>query len=324
MMDDKNQELNQAAKAGDLDNLPEAERKETMEILDGIDKDNKREGSEVEPDDKGKKPEGDEKPEDGKEKKEPEKKPAEKKPEEDGKKPEEKVEKRREAKLIPAWQYEIAKKKMADENSSLKAEIERLSGKAQGDLSQKGKDDLKKEIEKLAEDEGVSSSLVERMLDIMKKNADPAIPQEFLTKLEEVDRLRAEREVEVEEAKFSRDFDATIVPLVRAEYGDNVPQHVIDEVKNDLKELAYSEEYGKIPYSTIYKGEDKFRSRVAPAKKGAEGSSAGTFHKEGIQGSGGKDLSKPLSDQDIRTLSDKDFETYMNNMEAYEKNLSPR
>lgn len=311
-------ELNQAAETGGLENLPENERKETQEILDEIaegegTKEKKPEGDDSKTPD-GKPKEGD----DGK-KEDKEQKPEDKKPDEGKKEGDDSKGKRREAKLVPAWQVKIAEERWAKENSELKTKLEELSGKkVDGDLST---DDLKKEIEKIAEDEGLSPTLIERILQVAEKkfSSNSKLPADLIERLNNFDRQNAEREVEVETVKFSQDFDAMVLPLIKQEYGDNVPQHVIDEIKEDLKEHAYSEGFEKVPYSMLFKGDEKYRNRIGEVKPGSERSAPGTHHKAAAAVGDDVDLTKPLSEEQEKKLSEPQFETYMKNMEAYEK-----
>lgn len=317
-MDNTNDELNRAAEAGDLNTLPIGERKETQDILDEIVKGEGEKAEKAKADDAKKadnKPEHDDDDEGDKSK---DKKPDDSKKDEGKKDENDKPGKRREVKLIPAYQLKIAEERWGKENGELKTKIEELmSGKAKGDLN---KDDIKTEIEKIAEEEGMSVNTIERIVQIASKaNPGKELPQDMIERLNRYDTIAAEREVEIETARFSKDFDTEVLPLIKAEYGDNVPQHVIDEIREDLKEKAYSEGFEKVPYNMLFRGDDTFRGRVGEVKRGSEPSSPGTHYKAGA-GAAEVDLSKPMSDDAIKTLTPAQFETYMGNMEVLEKN----
>ncbi|OLS16002.1 MAG: hypothetical protein RBG13Loki_0380 [Promethearchaeota archaeon CR_4] len=95
---------------------------------------------------------------------------------------------------------------------------------------------------------------------------------------------------------------------------------MIDQVREELKAKAYTPEYGKVPYSILYKGEDQFRGLVAPEKKGAEGGRGGTNAQQDIAGQGEQiDLTKPLTDDVLKTLTDAQFTEYEKNMETHER-----
>lgn len=311
------QELNQGADDGGLSNLPEAERNETKAILDEIEaaapKDpvKKEEPPAPKPED-DKKPEADKKV-DGDKKPEGEKPPAEDK----------KPEARREPKMMPSWQHERAKAAWEREKKELTAKVESAAGKPQ--VNEPGKPDEKaasdldpKEIQAIAEEVGVEVKTVEKLLALANKNGGK-IPQEVMDKLEKVDKLSAEREAEVETIQYNADFDRLITPLIKAEYGDDVSPDVIADIRNTLKGLAYSDDFAKVAYATLYRGEEQFRNLVPPKAKGAEGSRGGTVAADEARKAAtpaGLDLTKPLSDEQIKQLSDADFDTYCKNMES--------
>ncbi|MEI9893790.1 MAG: hypothetical protein WDN28_07775 [Chthoniobacter sp.] len=94
------------------------------------------------------------------------------------------------------------------------------------------------------------------------------MPAEITEALADLKKAREEQGVQAEMAKFAADFDRDVLPALKAEYGDDVPASVIESVKEQLKEAAYSKpEYQKTPFKVIYKGDDAFRNLVAPKKK---------------------------------------------------------
>lgn len=319
-MTDQNNENNQGSETDALNGLPDKERKETLEILDEIEKESAQ-NSTSKPEEKP-----DQKPDEGKPKDGDEKGKSDgKKPDLDEDKGKSKSESRREVKLIPAFIHEIEKKKLNSRISELQSEVETLTkGNSNRPDDGKSKDnhdepDSEKEINEVAEKHGVSPELVKDMLALANKNGK--LPSDVAEKLAEIDRLKNESSIKAEEQAFENDFSQKIVPLIKAEYGDNVPAGVINQIKEDLKAKAYTPEYEKVPFTVIYKGEDNFRGLIAPEKKGVEGGRGGTFNKENAEKAGGDqlDLTKPLADDVVRSLSDADFDTYCKNMESYER-----
>lgn len=326
-MDNSNNEERTPAVDNGLQNLPAAERKETEEILAEIEGDKARAaGEEKKPEDVSGKPE-EKKPEDGKqpdEGKEPAdgKKPeGEKKPgEEDGKKPEP----RREMKLVPAWVLERerdahAKREKELLDAAAAAGKPKPAGEEEDDKAkpEASAAELDKAAEALAEKHGITAELAKDLI-IAARAGEKTLPTEVVEKLRQVDALTSAAEIEAEATKYNADFDRLIVPLVKAEYGDDVPPQVLSDIREQLKELAYNPDFAKVPYSTLYKGEDKFRGLVAPAKRGAE-PPARPSPSGGKAGEDGKpDLTKQLSDAEIRALSPEDFDTYSANMEKAE------
>lgn len=312
-----------AAETG-LEGLPAAEKAETEAILHELEGEApKPEETKADPD----KPEG-EKPKEGEEGKKPEDANDGKKPDGEGDKTT-KPEARREVRMMPAWAHEAYKDKSEKEIASLKAEVERLAstdkpgGKKDGEGAP-APDELEKEASELAEKHGITAELAKDILAAARKGV--ALPPELMSKLSEVDDLKAVRDAEVETAKYNADFDRIILPLIKAEYGDDAPAEVISRVRDELKTLAYDPEgtYAKVPYEVIYRGQEAFRGLVPAPKKGAESSRGGSASGGTGAGEGKPDLSQPLADDVIRSLSDEDFETYSKNMEKRERDARPK
>lgn len=304
-----------------LQNLPAAERKETEDILAEIEGDQARaSGQEKKPEETPGKPE-EKKPEpasaDEAKKPEGEHKPGE----DDGKKPEP----RREMKLVPAWVLERERDAHAKREKDLleaaaKAGQPKPAGEEGNDTAKHDTEpaELDKAAEALADKHGITAELA-RDLIIAARAGQAVLPKEVVDKLQKVDELTSAAEITAEATKYNADFDRLIVPLIQAEYGQDVPPQVLSDIREQLKELAYNPDFAKVPYSTLYKGEDKFRGLVAPAKRGAEpparpSPSGGA----GVGDDGRPDLTKPLSDAEIRKLSPEDFDTYSANMEKAE------
>lgn len=318
-MENINNEHNQGATDG-LESLSDKDRKETKEILDEIsagEKDApKPEGDDAKPEEKK-----DEKPADDKTKEgqKSDKAEGEKKPDETGEK---KPEPRRDFKLMPAWLHERAK---ADWEKREKELLESISkkGEALGEnkAGEGKKDDTEAEIEKLAEEEGISASLAKKLIDLAaKRSGNGKIPDELKKELDLARHHREQQEIANETAQFNSDFDSQVLPIVKAEYGNDISPEIISDIREKLKELAYNPDYSKVPYTTLYKGEDKFRGVIPPIKKGAEGARGGhTAAAESKSGGEDADISKPLNDDEIRKLTDEQFETYTKNMEKLEK-----
>lgn len=337
MSDDTKEPIQEGHDQSDLQNLPEGERKETEEILGDIENGGqkpeapvaeKKEGeNDVTPPEK---PEG-EKPEAEKnEAKEPEKPVEEKKPA---------VEERRPATLVPAYilkvQEDQANKKIAQLTSDLEAA--RKAGEKALDAGAKPEDataTFDKRLEAISEKSGIAVDVLKEVVDLVKPSGAIELPEELKNDLKVAKDLRAEREVEVEAAKYSSDFDRLILPLVQAEYGKDVPADTLSQIKESLKAKAYNPDYAKVPYSTIYKGEDEFRNLVNPKSKGGEGSRGGTNTiSEAADAEKGKGMdwgalekndTLELSESDVRNLSDADFDKYGEMMERREARIRSR
>lgn len=301
---------------GGLEALPENERAETQKILDEIKQE--EDSRPAEPIAEQPKPEV--KPEPAK----PEEKPEPKVEEAGNKKPEgepKPEEKRRESKLIPAWVHEVDKAAKEKEILKLQTEIERLSQSGNKppveDKEIKGTEESYKDVDAAAEKAGIDKDFARTMYDLANKNKGQLSP-EITADLAAARQLKQDREIQAEEVQFSSDFDTIVLPLIKKEYGDDVPQTTIAEIKENLKAKAYTPEYAKVPYTTIYKGEDQFRDVIAPKGKGGENGRGGTVALADGPKDGDLDLTKPLGDDVIKTLTDKQFDTYSENMAKYE------
>lgn len=335
MADDANKETDQDVQIdrADLDNMSAKDRKETEEILEDIT--GKKDGAkpEAKPGEE-EKPKPEEKPDDSKDKKPDEKKPEDSKPkdgDQDGNK-------RREPTLVPAWMLKTAEDQAKKREEKLLADLDaaKTAGKTAEDKGAKPEDvnqAYEKKLESISEKTGIDIEALRELADAFKPASQESfkLPPEVDEKLKKLDAITLEREIAVEEAKFAEDFSRVVLPLIKKEYGDDVPPETISKLKEDLKKVAYSPEYAKVPYETIYKGSDEFRGVLPPKFKAGEQSRGGTVQLSDADKAakgGDVDFDKlktdpnyDLSDDEVRKLSDTDFDKYGEAMRVREKML---
>lgn len=316
-MDQTNDEPNRDG----LGNLPESERKETQSILDEINAGTEKKAPEGEkPADKEPK----EKPAEG------EKKPelgADGKPKAEGKEPKE--EKRRDFKMVPAYVLSKTQKEHEKAIADLKAELDQARSKPTQEKKEDAEDGkgtelpakLEAKAKEIAEKRGID---IADARDIVSEAAEAVAPAEIPGDIREfMDTYKKdqdEKAIQTELAKFTEDFTVKIIPLIRAEYGADVPQSTIDAVREKIREAAYTNpEYEKTPFSVIYKGDDSFRDLVAQKKKGGEGGRGGYVSKHEATRTDGPDISKPMTESDVKNLSPEDFDKWSDNMAALER-----
>lgn len=306
-MDNQNNEHSQGAEEA-LNGLPDKEREETQNILDEIAAEAPKDGKPEE------KPKEEAKPKEGEEAK----------PKENDGKPDEnnqnnKPEARREVKLMPSWLHERAKADWEKREKDLTGKIEELSKGATKteDGAVVPSEDLDKEVDALAEELNLDSKVVKRIVDLASKRG--GVPPELLQKLDEVERFRQAEAIKTEAIQFNQDFDKIVLPLIKAEYGDDVSADIIEGIRDKTREIAYTPEYSKVPYSTIYKGDDQFREVISEKKKGAEGSRGGHTQEASAVDGEQIDLASPQADDVIKKMSDAQFDQYEKNMEKFEK-----
>ena len=231
--------------------------------------------------------------------------------------------KRRESTLVPAWMLKVQEDQAAKRETDLKNQLANLSktGKALETDGTKKPDAAEvkvydEKVKNLADKLGVEPDELKDAIKSLVPDA-PTLPPDLAEKLKEIDTLKSERAIAVEEAKFSADFDTQILPLIKKEYGDDVPPETILKLKENLKAMAYEPDYAKVPYATIYKGTDSFRGVIPDKKKGAENSRGGTVvvtqSTRTTAQNGDIDWADPdldLSDEQLKKLDAAEFDKY--------------
>ena len=239
---------------------------------------------------------------------------------------------RREASTVPAFKLKIAEKreeKSQGRVAELEAELAAL--KKDGDKALKDGEtptevakDTETRLKAISEKSGIDMEVLKEIVDAVRPAAQVVIPPEIASALETIGKNKAESEAAVEVANYNADFDRLILPLIQKEYGDKegkVPPETVTKIKDELAKIAYSPEYAKVPYETIYKGTDDFRGIIPPASKGAEisrgGSTAIVEHQNGQGAATAVDWEKLASDKTyavddeaLKSLSTTDLERY--------------
>jgi hypothetical protein len=300
-----------------LNSLPANEREETQKILDEIDsEDSNKKEEDANKDDTTKSKEV-EKTED---KPEDDKKSEDKSNEDDDANKDKDKKQRRDTTLIPAWKAKVAEEQKNKIISDLQKEIETLKGNPneKKDIDNDSKDndsnDIIKEVDELLKAKGLDDDdgLIKDLAKILAKRQN--IPPEVMEKLKDIDRLNSEAEIKNEEINFSNDFNEQILPLIKAEYGDDIPEDKLKEIKESLKSIAYDPTYAKIPYEEIYRAKSEFRGVIAPKKKSAEGK-----NNNGIQMSDGAKNYANLTDEEVNNLTPDEFDKWSDAMAKNER-----
>lgn len=317
-----------------LDTLPEDARKETEDIIKEIEKENNAAP-----------PPPPEKPTEKTEEKPPKEDKAPDKPKEDhGDKPKEgdkkaPDEQSRKKGFVPVEKYYTETRALEGKITELQDELAKAAKGSAREQDKQGDDkkeqgridaDLRKKTDAIAAKYGTDADeeyeKAEALRDALKTapQAKVEIPKEIEDGFKEFKEYKHQQEVATEETLFNTDFDKKILPLVQAEYGKDVPESVIADVKDKVKAKAYSEEYGKVPMTTIYKGEDEFRGLIPDKQKGSEKSRGGTkatIDAEGAEKGDGPDLSgrSELSSTELEKLTGPEFDKYSDARAAYER-----
>ena len=279
-------------------NIPD---EETQEILDEMENSKKAKeeaaAKEKETDDDGKEKEAakakeeaeaeaKKKEEDEAEAKEKEEK--EDKKEDDGKEEKEEEEKpSRSIKSMPLKKFKKYEEKWKTKEAELESKILELS-KGQA----KGKDN--QGIKELAEETGMDESVLEKIVNMA--GSRNKLPEGLL---EKIDKIGKQNEDERESLLFNKEFDSLVKDFPEAK-----------EIKDKLKDVAYTEGYEKVSLRMLYLGSE-FKEN--PKKKTAEGSKGGSKR-------GGEVLDfDNLTPEQIKGLSDENFDKYSDYMEKKSK-----
>lgn len=193
-------------------------------------------------------------------------------PPDEGKKP------AREVKYTEAWRLKVAesqKEAVAKQLADAQAEIIRLSNKP-SDLNNTEKKDLGDALKVIAEKHNVDPELLKDIRDSIIGQV--TTPADVTEKLKKLDEIQAERDHTFQENEYFKEFDKDVLPLIKAE-NPGISEDALLQVKESLKQLAFTEEYGKLSLSKIFKAEkDSLNLPVAsPGKKTTEGTKSGTI-----------------------------------------------
>lgn len=170
--------------------------------------------------------------------------------------------------MVEAWKLKVAedqKESATKQVTELQAKIEELS-KQTRPITEAQKEDITDDIKQIAEDSGVDAYFLEKFANTILKKAEAKFkPDESVTRT--VKELAEQRELLKQEQIFDGEF-AKDIASVKEQYG--LSDEALSKVKSQLKDLAFSETYAKVPLAKIFKAEfDSFG--LKEAKRSSEG-----------------------------------------------------
>ena len=148
--------------------------------------------------------------------------------------------------MVETWKLRVAeeqKESMAKELADLRSKVDELSKK--GPIEQEKKIELADDIEnviKKAEEAGTDGTILRELANSIINKVKPAT--EVLSKLQE------ERELEKQLNSYEQEFETDVLPLIK-EY--NLSDDALSKIKTDLRNIAFSEIYAKVPLKEIFK-----------------------------------------------------------------------
>ncbi|MHA1420270.1 MAG: hypothetical protein ACTSPO_15250 [Candidatus Heimdallarchaeaceae archaeon] len=253
--------------------IQDAPDEESKKIMDEI---------ESEKDSEEDKPEVEEKPKEESQKKEEDKpkeeeEKEEKEEEEKEKKEEEKEEKEgRVPKTMPIWKHKIAEKKYEEKIDKLQLELEEATKKSTPVQADK--------IKEISDKYGLEEGMIKDLIGIV--GGQKGLDKDSKDRISKLEKDLADTK---EDRIFDQEFKKDILSLDDVKEGDQA------EVKKLLKDLAFTEEFAKVPLKRIWRFEefDKFRGE-SKGKKSAESSAGGddNWTKDDIKNASGADFDK--------------------------------
>jgi len=152
-------------------------------------------------------------------------------------------------------------------------------------------------IKQLAENYGFDEKFVSEVVDVVKDS----VPDMS----EDIKAFKQKQEQLNQSSMYEEDFDKNISPVMKESYPD-ITSAKTNAIKAELRKLKFTKELANVPLDYIFtKHKAKFDSIVNPKiKKTAEKSKAGS-------GGRGKTIDySNIDSDDIKGMSDKDFDKY--------------
>lgn len=163
---------------------------------------------------------------------------------------------------------------------------------------------IETDLQKFAEENGIENTdVIKGLVELITKNAPGLDPE---TK-KEIAEWKETQRINAENSAFESDFNKTALPTLK-KLNPNLDDAHLEQAKLALKELAYKDEYIKLPLDKVIKLEEKKFLFNLEKKKTVETSRPGSQAGTTIQ-----DFDSWTS-EDIDNASPEDFEKYSNYM----------
>lgn len=220
--------------------------------------------------------------------------------------PEVKVEKEEEEKpdrvptMVPAWKLKVAKEQATNEIAALQSKIEELSN---SNISKQTSTEINEELEaiiKTAEDNGLDGEFLRNLATSIESSVLKRVkPNESVEKL--LKEIEDKKILADQEDAFDKEFSKTIAPMAKEKF--QITDKALADLKSKLKDLAFSEEYGKLPLSKVFNAEIDSLGIKTP-KRSAEGKDITIRANNSIV-----DMDN-VSEDDFSKMSDKQIEEF--------------
>lgn len=190
-------------------------------------------------------------------------------PKEPTKEPEKQGEPDRIPKMVEAWKLKVAENQKASAEqkaADLEAKLTELS-KQKSPITEAQREIITDEFKALAEENGVDQTFLTKFADSILQKAEARLKPsgDIEQTLKE---LAQEKELAKQERVYADEFAKDIEPLVKEQYG--LSDTALSQLKSQLKDLAFSDIYAKVPLAKIFKAEFDVFGLKEP-KKSSEG-----------------------------------------------------
>lgn len=148
--------------------------------------------------------------------------------------------------MVESWKLRVAedqKNKLTEQVNDLQVKIEALSNQ-KSDITPAQKNDIQAEIDALATEANVDKDFLQKFADTILSKTKPS--DDLVKTIEE---LKEKNELQQEMQMFSDEFEKDVLPLIKDQ---NLSDTELSQLKNGLRDLAFTETYAKVPLAEIY------------------------------------------------------------------------
>lgn len=203
--------------------------------------------------------------------------------------------------MVPAWKMKVAEEQARNEITALQSKIEELSKNS--NISKQDSTEINEELEaiiKTAEDNGLDGEFLRNLATSIESSVLKRVkPNESVEKL--LKEIEDKKVLADQEDAFDKEFTKTIAPMAKEKF--QISDKALTDLKSKLKDLAFSEEYGKLPLSKIFNAEIDTLGIKTP-KRSAEGKDITIRANNSIV-----DMEN-VSEEDFSKMSDKQIEEF--------------
>jgi hypothetical protein len=206
----------------------------------------------------------------------------------------------KEPSLMPAWEHKVAQKKWEQEREQLTQELEAMKANPTP-ANRENVAQTARNVREMAQQFGLElDDRQEQFFQTLVSNT--AVP-EHLTR--ELEALKQDRQIAYLETQYENEFLKDVAPLV--------PETQHAELRQKLHDLAFSEQYAKVPLKKVFLAEQDTLNVIPSQRKVSMDTT-----KQGKSRTVLTDYSN-LSEADVEKLSPEEFEKYADSLEGKSK-----